>query len=174
MTPIPDRKIVIVGAHTGSKFKAPYGDPSCEIWSCSERNENELPRVDIWFELHPLRLPEWPKAEYMGWLAGLPMVYTRAPSEEIPGAVPYPKDEMVERFGRFFFEDPCGSTPAWMMALAISKKPLAIGIFGVHGAGAFAAQGCGMQHFMQVARREGIEIICPTPLDAPGNLYAFD
>ncbi len=174
MTLIPDRKIVIVGAHTGSKFKAPYGDPTCEIWSCSERNENELPRVDIWFELHPLHPPEWPKAEYMGWLAGLPIVYMRALSAAIPGARLYPKDEMVERFGGFFFENPCGSTPAWMMALAITKKPAAIGIYGVHAEGPFAAQGHGMQHFMQVARREGIEIICPTPLNVLGKLYAFD
>ena len=168
------RGIAIVGAHRGSKLKAPYGHPSCEIWSCSERNENELPRVDIWFGLHPFRLPDWPKAEYLGWLAGLRTVYTRAPCEEIPGAVSYPKDEMVERFGRFFFENPCGSTPAWMMALAITRKPPAIGIYGVHAEGDFAAQGHGMQHFMQIARREGIEIICPTPLDAPGTLYAFE
>ena len=173
MTPIPKSGIAVVGAHRGSKFKAPYADPSWEIWSCSERNENELPRVDVWFELHRFRLPEWPKAEYLSWLAGLPIVYTQAPSEEIPGAVPYPKDEMVKRFGRFFFEDPCGSTPAWMMALAITKKPAAIGIYGIHAEDQSMADGHGMQHFMQMARWEGIEIICQTPLDAPGRLYAF-
>ena len=169
-------KIAIVGAHTGTKFKAPYGDSAWEIWSCSPHNENELLRVDVWFELHSFDLPRWPKVEYLDWLVSLPVVYTQAVPKEIPGAVLYPKDEILERFGRFFFEEDRGSSTAWMMALAITKKPSTIGIWGVHGVGnaAFAAQRYGMRHFMQVACREGIEIICPTPLNAPGKLYAFD
>ena len=167
------RNIAIVGAHTGTKFKAPYDDKNWEIWSSSPKNENELPRVDVGFEIHR-NLPQWAPAKYMDWLASLPAVYMCELHKDIPGSVLYPKDEILERFGRFFFEVGIGSTPSWMMALAITKKPPDIVIWGCHGQYMSAPEKPGIRHFMQVACDEGIEIICQTPLNEPGKLYGFD
>jgi hypothetical protein len=116
-------KIAIVGAHRASKLRAPYDDPEWEIWSCSPRNENELPRQDVWIEIH-LRHKLQKQVEYCAFLAGLPLVYMQEQYPEFPGSLAYPLDRMLKRFGPRLF---CWSI-CYMMALAIDREPERIGI----------------------------------------------
>jgi hypothetical protein len=60
----------------------------------------------------------------------------------------------------------------WIMAHAIMQKPEKIGIWGVDPAG---PQRTEVQHFVQVARDRGIEVIAPedTILNPP-RLYALE
>jgi hypothetical protein len=167
-------KIAIVGAYPGSKLGAPYGDSEWQIWSLSPRNENELPRCDVWFELHKPQMtnPDHPTPEYGKWLRSRPVVYMQGVVSDIPGSVEYPKDEMLARFGPHFFS----SSFAWMWALAITKNPEAIGIWGVNPAAAeYAHQVPAHHHFAQVARAAGIEVIAPgCLLFDPCQLYGYE
>jgi hypothetical protein len=167
-------RIAIVGGHSGTRGKAPFGDPGWTIWSCSYRNMGRLPRVDAWFELHRLEpgiLPE----DYIDWLAALEaQVYLQAADARFPRAAVYPSDAMVERFGRLFFT----STVAWMLALAISRTPKAIGLWGVHQATGeeYRHQRPACHHFIEVARMLGIDVVVPpaSGLTKGPSLYAYE
>jgi hypothetical protein len=167
------RKIAIVGAHSRTKRQAPFASQEWAIWSLSLRNERELPRHDVWFELHAPS--EWTlgSPSYPEWLQTLPCVMMRPDfSHLLPGGVPYPVERIVQRFGRYFFN----STLSWMAAKAIDEQPATIGFWGVaSGATEYAAQVPMLRHFAQVARDAGIEVIAPncTLLD-PEPLYGFD
>lgn len=158
-------KIAILGAAPNSRFKAPFHDESWAIWSCSEKN-SDLPRVDVAFELHdierlhggrnPVGQP-FDYGPYLKWLAGLPKVYLQAQDARLPNSVAYPRKEMVKQFGPYFFT----SSLAWMMALAVSEVPDAIGLWGVDMSAEeeFANQRPGFQYFIQKALDAGIKVI---------------
>lgn len=168
-------KIAVVGAHRGTKLLAPYGDRDWTIWSLSPRNERELPRHDAWFELHSsLIVEERSGQEYLAWLQTLPLVYMQEAWPKYPGAVAYPKEAMVHRFGSQFFT----STVAWMLGLAISLKPETIGVWGVEceTASEYGDQRWGTQHFIELARALGINVIIPEGcgLLKPNSLYGYN
>lgn len=158
-------KLAILGAAPNSRLKAPFHDPSWTMWSCSEKN-HDLPRVDVAFELHdigrlfsganPLGQP-FDYGPYIKWLNERPKVYLQSTDARIPNAVAYPRDEMVKAFGPYFFT----SSIAWMLALAISEKPEAIGLWGVDMAAVeeFSNQRPGCQYFIQKAVDVGIRVM---------------
>jgi hypothetical protein len=118
---------------------APFTDPSWQIWTCSGANAGVIPRVDMWFEMHAviemMSAPMRPSTEPMfKWLreqtdrnafqcvmidAGTEL---GGPNDIIPKAIPYPRDEMVQLFGRDWFT----SSVAYMMALAIARGAFAM------------------------------------------------
>jgi hypothetical protein len=162
---MPKRKIAIVGCYPESWHLAPFTDDSWEIWGFSRRNMGKLPRCDKWFELHEERMfdsYERVIPGYMEWL-------------KRPGTVlqkDFPKDEILARFGEFFFE--WGQCP-WMLAYAITLNPSEIGIWGVESIDRYASQRYGIQHFVQLARDLGIKVTVPDgcTLLEPRKLYAF-
>lgn len=158
-----------MGAHRQSKGQAPFSDQSWSIWSLSRSNADvaEIPRADAWFELHT---HDWDDS-YRAWLRSQSIVYLPEIDPEYPGSRRYPKDEIVDEFGPYFFT----SSIAWMQALAITQKPESIGIWGVEGKDDYGSQRAGILHFVQVARDRGIEVTVPAGcrlLDAP-NHYGF-
>jgi len=169
-------KIAILGAAKTSRHLAPFDDAEWEIWTCSPRNQGAFPRVDKWFEIHGMNfLAGRGHPEYMEWLKGLPFVYMQKQEPDYPGSVAFPKDEMIEQFGPFFFT----SSIAWMLALAISQKPEAIGLWGVDMIAAeeeYSGQRYGCHHFIQLAKHLGIEIIYPREckIMTPPELYGFN
>ena len=169
------RSIAIVGGYRGTKLLAPYNDQGWEIWSCSPRNaEGELPRHDLWFELHPQDVVAGLQEPFRTWLAAQPAVYMQDIDPAYPGSMSYPKEAMLSRFGENFFT----SSIAWMLALAIFKEPLRIGVWGVECAGSheYGAQRWGVLHFLQVALAAGIEVVLPqgSRLRKPTPLYGYD
>jgi hypothetical protein len=121
-------KIAILGSATSSRMLAPFNDPDWEIWACSPAN-CDLPRIDAFFEIHGLdtvlRQPEY--KDFVAWCAKHPRIYMQEKRPEFPGAYVYPFEEMQRRFGKYFWT----SSIAYMLALAIVKRPEAIGLFGV-------------------------------------------
>lgn len=157
------RRIALLGAHPASRSQAPFGDTNWEIWACSFRNMGQLPRHDLWFELHePLG-----DARYVAWLGRQPRVMVRSERarEWLTRAEVYPEDEMRARFGHFFFT----SSIAYMLALAVAQKPEVIGLWGVQMAQAheYAYQRPGCQYFIQKAWDAGIEVLAPRGLIEP-------
>jgi hypothetical protein len=170
-------KIAIIGTAPSSRSLAPVNDPSWTIWACSAGNQGMLPRVDAWFEIHSNLL--WPEHEHFGkpYIECLNQqkfpIYMQDNSQ-VARAIPYPKDEIVAEFGRYFFT----SSFAWMMALAIKMGAKEIGLWGVDMASRdeYILQRSGGHFFIQEAVRRGIIVHVPKESDLaqPPALYGFD
>ena len=192
-------KIAILGSAPSSARKAPFGDISWKIWGCSPGAYPIAVRADAWFELHRWEPPilgvadqqkPWFSPEYCGWLAQRQLVWMRDEVKEIPGSKAFPYEDLVNKYGNFFFT----SSVAWMLAMAIeaiqndreARKDSeqqdtqndAIGLWGVDMAAneEYADQRPGCQFFVQLAASLGIEIVVPPESDlmAPALLYAID
>jgi hypothetical protein len=169
-------KIALVGSCPSSRMLAPYDDPDWEIWACSTDNAGKLPRVDAWFEIHGdlgWENPAQWEAGYIAWLNDQPFkLYAQLP-EIFPKAEIFPKEEMVKLFGPYWFT----STFAWMMALAITKKPEVIGLWGCDMAASteYYTQRPALIYFAQVAAQQNISIYVPPESDVlqPPPLYGY-
>lgn len=160
-------KIALLGS-SPSLSLAPFHDPSWSMWACSN-GTTAIPRCDLRFELHSLEsLRAEPRfaqgsalTEYLEYLKCLP-VYMQDVHPDFPLSRKYPKDEMVQKNGPFFFT----SSVAWMMALALEREPEAIGLWGVDMAASdeYGHQRPGFHYFYEMAKRSGVQIVLP-----PGN-----
>lgn len=165
-------KVAIIGTAPHC-VKAPYGDPTWEIWGA---NAGTLPRWDRWFDFHDdASIDTYPgHREFLATNHGKP-VYMRAESGEFPHALRYPVEDMAAKYGTWFFT----STIAYMLALAIEHSGVTdIGLWGVDMAhdSEYATQKPGCRFFVQVARMAGIHVTMPPEAEVgvPGRLYCFD
>jgi hypothetical protein len=169
-------KIALIGTAPSSRHLAPYHDPSWTIWACSPGNQNMIPRVDAWFELHGNL--HWPENAHYGkpyveWLARLTIPLYMQNQQYVTNAVSFPYEEMVKEFGRDFFT----SSFAWMMAFAITKGAKEIALFGIDMASRdeYILQRPGFYFFKHVAEQRGIKVWAPNESDImqPPGLYGF-
>lgn len=159
----PSLKIALIGSAPSSVHLAPYGDRSWTIWGCSPGASPHVKRVDAWFELHPFDEPDI-TPDYVKWIADLNRpVYMIEPVPEIPKSIAYPKQEMLDAYGPYFFT----SSLAWMLALAIRQKPAEIALFGVDMSAneEYGLQRPGCHYFLMVARSLGIKVSTPPQSD---------
>lgn len=163
-------KVAIIGTAPASRMMAPFADQSWQIWACSAGNVNQLPRVTIWFELHAIIEMMAPENKAM---AEPFFAYLKEQSDKeafqvvmqefnsfVPKAIPFPRDEMVQLFGRNWFT----SSVAYMMALAIARGAKEIGLYGVDMAADqehYSAQRAGCTRFIEIAEERGIAVHVP-------------
>lgn len=84
----------------------------------------------------------------------------------------FPKRELLAEFGPYFF---CGGQAPWIMAYAITQKPETIGLWGIDPRGDYKPQRSEVQHFVQIARDRGIEVIAPEDdVLTPRPLYGYE
>ena len=169
-------KIALIGSAPSSAHLAPYADPSWQIWACSPGSIQYFKRTpDAFFELHRWE-PEksWFCINYRTWLANAKCpVYMIDPIEQVPASIAYPKDEMVKKFGPWFFT----SSLSWMFALAIHRGATEIGMWGVDMSAQeeweFQRSGC--HFFIALAREMGIKVTIPHESDLlrPPPFYGF-
>lgn len=167
-------KIALTGSAPSSRDLAPFNDPEWEIWSCSPSNM-DLPRSDVFFEIHAwdsmARDPEL--TLFLAWLRKHPKVYLQKENPQFPNALAYPKDEMVAKYGPYFFT----SSLSYMWALALEQKPTHIGMWGVDMTATeeYGYQRAGCHYFIQKARDLGVQVIVPVESDilAPTPQYGF-
>ena len=158
-------KIAILGSAPSSNLLAPFSDKSWDIWACSPANAGQLPRVDSWFEIHDmerlLRDPGY--GGYMLFLRSQPLVYMLEKHPKFPTSVRYPIEEIRPQFCWDFFT----SSVAYMLALAISREPTHIGLWGIDMSGdeEYTQQRAGCKYFIDIARQRGIEIVVPKESD---------
>lgn len=163
-------KVAIVGTAPTSKMLAPFDDPSWQIWACSAGNMNQLPRVNVWYEMHAINEMMAPENRAMAepffaWLkqqsdAGMFDIVMLEFNKFVPKAVPYPRDRMISLFGRNWFT----STVAYMMAVAIANGAQEIALFGVDMAADqehYQAQRAGCVRFIEIAMERGIKVHVP-------------
>ena len=177
------KKIALIGSAPSSVRMAPYADPTWQIWPCSPGAYPHISvtRPNAWFEIHRYEPPwgytgakPWFTPDYITYLAKLQCpVYMIEPVKEIPNSVAYPKDDMLEKFGPFFFT----SSLSYMFALAISAGATEIALFGVDMSAQdeweWQRQGC--QYFISIARAMGIKVSVPPESDLmqPPRMYGF-
>lgn len=168
-------RIALIGSAPSSVELAPYHDASWTIWGCSPGASVKAKRLDAWFEIHPI-VPGTPcfQPEYVSFMQNLIVpVYLLEPFPGIQQPVIYPKDEMVREFGQYFFT----SSIAWMFALAISKRPKEIGLWGVDMSATeeYGYQRAGCHYFIQLAQSRGIKVTVPLESDLlqPPPLYGL-
>lgn len=194
-------KIALLGSAPSSITKAPFGDPSWQIWGCSPGLYPIAGRVDQWFELHRWEPPvigkpdqqvPWFSPEYVMWMARLGRpVWMSAPVPEIPTSQALPWEDLVKKYGHFFFT----SSLAWMAAMAIESILLnrelvaakderavpgedVLGFWGVDMAAdeeQYTGQKAGCQFFATLAASLGIKIFTPPESDLmiPRPLYGI-
>lgn len=169
-------KIALIGTAPSSRMLAPYNDPSWKIWSCSPGNMGVVPRVDAWFEIHGNLL--WPEHKsygepYIEWLNKQTFPVYMQDNSLVPRAMPLPKSDLVDKFGKFFFT----SSFAWMMAMAIDQGANEIALFGIDMASRdeYILQRPGFAFFKYVAEQKGIKVWAPNESDImqPPGLYGF-
>lgn len=183
-------RIALIGSAPSSVRLAPYGDPSWKIWACSPGTYPVLPRCEKFFELHrwepgvvgkPDTQVPWFSPEYCAWMARQSCVVMTEPVPEIPGSVRLPREQLVAKYGSYFFT----SSLAWMFAMALDDieaatlsgdaGPHAIGLWGVDMAASeeYGYQRAGCQFFAQLAQQKGIQVIVPPESDllCPAPMY---
>lgn len=162
----PKLKIAIVGSGEDAVL-APYKDESWTIWAFSRKQFNKVPRCDKWFELHDES--NFQAYEHRDGLKG----YTEfLKGEKVVLQKDFPKDELVKRFGTWFFQT---GQAAWMMAYAIHQGAGEIGLWGIDAIGQYKPQRIELQHWCQLAKDLGIKIEVPEKctLLAPAEIYGF-
>lgn len=168
-------RVALIGSAPSSIALAPYDDPSWTIWGCSPGAYVHCKRWDAWFELHRWEKAPWFSAEYIEFMRSKPenKVYMIRTVPEIPNSVAYPKEEMVTKFGPWFFN----STLSWMFALAIVHGATEIGLWGVDMSAQeeWIYQRSGCHHFIDLAKSLGIKVHIPPESDLlrPPPLYGY-
>jgi hypothetical protein len=177
--PEPEKKplkIALIGTAPSSRALAPFNDPSWTIWACSPGNMGQLPRIDVWFEIHSNLL--WPENRsygepYLKWLSEQTFPVYMQDTSQLARATVYPKDRMVELFGKYFFT----SSFAWMLALAIDFGANEIALYGIDMASRdeYILQRPGGHYFIELARQRGIKVTVPPESDLaqPPPLYGY-
>jgi hypothetical protein len=158
-------KIAIVGCKPDTWEKVPKLGPEWEIWRFSRRNYLKPPKPHRWFELHKpkmFRLYEEALPGYEQWCKDNGAILHHH----------FPFERLLEEFGPYFFT---GGQAPWIMAYAITFNPQTIGLWGIDPQGDYKPQRSEIQHFVQVARDRGIEVIAPEDtILVPRPLYAVD
>ncbi len=166
------KKICLLGTAPQSFRLAPFDDPTWEIWACSPGTTG-APRIDTFFELHRWEPGQpWCSPGYVQFLKDFGGdVVMSDPQTEIPNCLRLPWENLVERYGPYFFT----SSLAWMLAMAIDLRPTQIKLCGVDMASAteYYDQRLGCQYFAMIAAQRGIDISVPPESDLlrPAPLY---
>lgn len=169
-------KVALIGTAPSSRALAPYNDPSWTIWACSPGNMGQIPRADAWFEIHGNLLTPENKhygEPYVEWMKKLPIPLYMHDQSQVPNAISFPKDILVEKYGRGFFT----SSFAWMMAFAIECGAAEIALYGIDMASRneYILQRPGFSFFKWIAEQQGIKVTAPNESDImqPPGLYGY-
>lgn len=178
------KKIAIVGSAPSSVNLAPYRDPEWYIMGCSPGAYGVAgPHSDGWMEAHRWepQIPghagtgkPWFSPEYCEFLIRHPgKVWMSEPiPPEFRNAKPIPVEELVKKYGPFFFT----SSIAWMLAIALETSGVEeIGLFGVDMAAKeeYGYQRAGCQHFITIAHQRGIKVTIPPESDILQPTYWY-
>lgn len=162
LMPDKPRKIAIIG-YTVSNRSAPWDSPDWHIMGMNNMHSViQGTRWDSWIDVHDKRTLD-ADPDHKAWLRELhPFpIYMAEPSPEFPSSRPFPRAELIERFGTYFT-----NTVALQVAWAITQVEWAIGdgaeigIYGVDMAqgSEYAAQRPSCEYHIGIAQGMGIRV----------------
>ena len=167
------KRVHIVG-FAPTWVQAPWDDTEAEFWGMNalHRLATDKP-FHRWFQLHDLDQHHAEDADHRVWLqnAKIPIYMWSHHIDKfgayIPAAVPYPKDEIVNRYGTYLT-----NTVSWMMAYALYLHDIGMGIEEVGVWGVDMAQDSEYEHqrpsveyFLGLLVGRGIKVIVPPTSD---------
>lgn len=169
------RKIAICGTAPSSRMDAPFDDESWEIWTLGA-NVEAGKRITKLFELHTQYVLE----SAGSWEGLLPHLKNHGKdvilgheNPLLPDATPFPKEEIIARFGNYFT-----SSIAWMIGYALLQNPDAIGLWGIDmmGEEEYSMQRPCCEYLLGIARGMNITVIMAdeSPLLQAERLYGFE
>lgn len=177
------KKVGILG-RTQNVVDAPFHDESWTLTSHTSAREFCKREPDWYFDLHrpecfQQQFKAW-NATYYDWLRRLqtPIFMqeeSKAPWNEIPMAVRYPFERVMQESRPYFTNH-----PAYMIALALQEGVEQIGIWGCqYGTGSeYATQRGSLEYWLGYAEARGVDIILPirhnTVLGWPKELYGYE
>ena len=162
VTLLSKRRVAILGTSLGWE-RAPFDDPSWEIWSCNKFALG-LERCDRIFEIHKrwnLDDPKSPDKKYIEDLKNLSLPKKVVSIIPLGGKanIVIDRDDLFKRYGSWWFSSSFG----YMVAMAIDENVSEIGFWGVdmESHEEYVAQQTGVLHLIDVARRAKIKIHIP-------------
>lgn len=175
----PTRSVGILGSAPKSLRYAPFDNDRWELWGTSN-NHVQLPRWDVWFELHSLEfLAQFGgREEHIEWMfedhGPDRVIYCREElAHQIPNGVPYPLEVIREKFPAEYFTN----SISWMLALAIYQQVDQIGLWGVDMSmkEEYRDQRPSCEYYIGLARGMGIPVHIPDQSDLlkARQLYGF-
>lgn len=178
------KKVALIGSAPSSINLAPVEKDDWFIFGCSPGAYGPVgPKSHAWAELHRWepQIPghmgtgkPWFSPEYCEFLVRHPLVFTAQPIPDLKNATVYPFQEMIEKYGPYFFT----SSLSWMLAMCLEQDGIEeIGLFGVDMAAheEYQYQRPGCHHFLTIAAQRGIKVTIPPESDLlqPPFLYGF-
>ena len=159
-------RVQIVG-FAPSWIETPWDDADTERWGLNVLHKvaGDKP-FTRWYQLHDISTHHKDDVEHLEWLRAqkMPIIMWEDHIEryEIPSAVPYPKDEILEYFGGYFT-----NSISWMIAHAILQGYAQIGVYGVDMAtdSEYGSQRPSCEYFLGWAKGAGIDIQLPKTSD---------
>lgn len=170
------KKIALIGSAPSSVQLAPYNDPEWAIFGCSPgAYPYAIKHAAAWCEIHRYepQIPghmgtgqAWFSPEYVESMIRCegPVFMMDPLPPEIPNAVRYPVEEMVDKYGPFFMT----SSLSWMFAMALEQPGIEeIGLWGVDMSAQeeYGLQRPGCQYFITLAMQRGIRVNIPPESD---------
>lgn len=165
------RKVAIVGQAPLSFKKAPFDDPSWDIWGFNQYYDR-FPRYTKWFDFHNNAIIK-SHTLYYQWLCNQTNIMLRD-NTLVPNADIYPLDNVLKTYGTYF-----NNTAAFLVALAIEEGYNEIGLFGIelnHIREIQLDQRSCLSFILGVAAGKGIKITVPnvSTLLRTDVLYGFE
>lgn len=160
-----NRPVAIVGLGRDSHDKAPFHDDAWEVWGLPW-DDQYWAYCDVLFEMHGRNLFLHPDADrnpsYLVELQdAFQPIYMQEEHEDIPNSIAYPFEDVARDVCPAFLHDPeyFGSSPAYMIALAIHQRRPKIGVWGVEVSDDIHDhQRPNLEYLLGVAVGRGIEI----------------
>lgn len=158
------RKVAIVG-FTDHRLEAlKLNRDEFEVWGLNElHKQHEVSLFDRWFEVHN-RADLDADAEHVAAMGKMDIpVYMQAHYPDIPASVPFPRQQIIDRFGINYFT----SSIAWEIAFAILLGAEEIHVYGVDMATSteYGQQRPCCEYWLARAQGMGIKISVPPTAD---------
>jgi len=173
------KKVAIVGFAPSSMtdVRALFGDPDFEIWGLNQLYVS-FPMITQyatrWFQIHNRQSYDQAVRDHKhhDWLAAQTAfpIYMQKGEPDIPCAVTYPWQLMLNEFGDYFT-----NSISWEIALAIHEGFEAIHIYGVDMAQdeEYQNQRPSCEYFIGLARGGGIDVYVPAKSDLCKTMWLY-
>jgi len=174
-------KVAIVGfaPSTMNEVRHVWDDPDMEIWSINQLYmafPEIVPKTTRWFQIHSRRSYDQTVGRdhsHHEWMANQKdqfLIYMQEKQPDIPMSVKFPKDEILQMFGRYFT-----NSISWEIALAIAEGFKEIHIYGVDMAtdDEHAFERPSVEYFCGWARGAGINLVIPEKSDLLKSMWLY-
>lgn len=168
-----NKKLVICGLAATTRDAAPFDDPSFDVWSM-HMGPFILRRVDVSFEFHDpmvFKKPEYIDKDYYDKITKMQIpIFMRKHYDDIPTSIPYPVDEIVQEFGRYFT-----NSVSYMLALAFRNQYEEVHLYGVemeHNT-EYVDQARSVIFFIGMLMGRGVKIFIPPVCQLFKNKYLY-